>query len=275
MTPVDNIPGWVLFHVPHNSLSIPDDVRDQFILDDASLQTELVTMTDHLTKELYCDRIALSQVIEASVSRLVVDVERFEDDKHEAMAERGMGAVYKMTSNLSPLRRPISPSERDTLIKKYYKTHHEKLSTTTDDVLSNHGRALIIDCHSFPSKKLPYELDEENVDRPDICIGTDFFHTPYFLEHAFVKAFESFGFSVGVNSPFSGAIVPLKHYQKDNQVESIMLETNRRLYLNEATGEKSDNFANVKKNIELVVQTVLTNSIYSEFAGYFSDEEDE
>ncbi len=48
-------------------------------------------MTDHLTMELFTSGIPENQVVRAEVSRLVVDVERF-DDPSEVMLERGMGA---------------------------------------------------------------------------------------------------------------------------------------------------------------------------------------
>ena len=41
------------------------------------------------------------------------------------------------------------------------------------------------------------------------------------------------GYSTACNEPFSGTIVPLKHYRRDQRVESLMIEINRNLYLNE------------------------------------------
>ena len=35
------------------------------------------------------------------------------------------------------------------------------------------------------------------------------------------------------NQPFSGTIVPMKHYHKDQRVQSLMIEINRWLYLAE------------------------------------------
>jgi hypothetical protein len=38
------------------------------------------------------------------------------------------------------------------------------------NVATELGRCLIIDCHSFPSVALPYELDQRE-ERADFCIG--------------------------------------------------------------------------------------------------------
>jgi N-formylglutamate amidohydrolase len=98
-----------------------------------------------------------------------------------------------------------------------------------------------LDMHSFPSLPLPYELDQSR-DRPDICIGTDEFHTPERLTDEFVRRFYAEGLSVATNCPLSGALVPMRYFRKDARVSSIMIEVNRRLYLDEATGKASKHF---------------------------------
>jgi len=50
------------------------------------------------------------------------------------------------------------------------------------------NKVLIIDCHSFPKSPLPYELNQEK-SRPEICIGTDNFHTSKKLKNSFRKLF--------------------------------------------------------------------------------------
>ena len=54
------------------------------------LKTELIRMTDHFTWELFCSGVPVDQIVRTHVSRLVVYVERFEDDAYEVMAARGM-----------------------------------------------------------------------------------------------------------------------------------------------------------------------------------------
>ena len=91
---------------------------------------------------------------------------------------------------------------------------------------------LIIDEHSFPALLLPYEL-EQTAFRPDFCLGTDDFHTPEELVEKVEKILESCGYSTARDRPFSGTIVPMKHYRKDQYDQSLMIEINLLLYLGE------------------------------------------
>ena len=54
--------------------------RSRFLLNDAELNVELLHMTDHSTFDLFAQGIPEERVLRSSVSRLVVDVERFEND---------------------------------------------------------------------------------------------------------------------------------------------------------------------------------------------------
>jgi N-formylglutamate deformylase len=231
-----DIPDWTVFHVPHDSYDIPDAVRDQFILDDEQLAHELLRMTDHCTWRIFSNSVDPARIIRAPVSRLVVDVERFMLDANEPMSARGMGALYTRTCDGQLLRRELSASERKTLLENYYIPHHNRFECLVQDKLNKFGRCTIIDCHSFPSVALPYEYRCNTV-RPDICIGTDHFHTPPALAQTFVQDFSNSGFSVALNDPFAGAIVPMKWYLKDSRVHSLMIELNRNLYMDELTGE--------------------------------------
>jgi N-formylglutamate deformylase len=205
-------------------------------------------MTDHHTLDLFAWDVPDDQVVRAPVSRLVVDVERFEDDGLEPMAERGMGVVYRTTSDLRPLRRAISAEERASLIREWYAPHHRQLSDSVQSKLDMYGRALIIDAHSFPEHPLPYETDHAS-DRPQICIGTDSFHTSPGLEQALERTFCEAGFSVKINSPFAGALVPMHHYGSNAQVESVMIEVKRSLYCDEITSDQLPGYLGVRASL--------------------------
>ena len=109
-------------------------------------------------------------------------------------------------------------------------------------VLARHGRCLVVDCHSFPSSPLPCERGPGAHVRPDICIGTDAFHTSEATARDFVQAFAANGWSVELNLPFAGALVPASRYRQDARVSAVMVEVNRRLYLHEADATRRPDF---------------------------------
>jgi N-formylglutamate amidohydrolase len=164
----------VVLHVPHSSQHVPQDERQAILLGDAALADELLRMTDAYTDELFPVTPVEAGRVVFPVSRLVCDVERFPSDKDEPMASRGMGVFYTRTSMGSMLRAQPSPAVRQSLLDRWYWPHHSRLERMVSDVVTELGRCLIIDCHSFPSVALPYELDQRE-ERADFCIGTDAF----------------------------------------------------------------------------------------------------
>ncbi len=253
-----SLPDWTVLHVPHDSTQVPDSVRDQFVLDDLALQEELIKMTDHHTLELFASGVPKRRLISAQVSRLVVDVERFENDELESMSSRGMGAVYTRTSSGQDLRRKINAEERRRLIRAWYEPHHSQLERAVQDTLEQHKRVLIVDAHSFPSVPLPYETCQEP-NRPEICIGTDDFHTPHKLTTALAMAFENDDFTVAVDTPFAGSIVPVRYFQKDSHVSSVMIEVRRDLYINEKTGLCNEEFGRIANRVRACLCAALAS----------------
>ena len=156
------------------------------------------------------------------------------------------------------LRRAITQEQQRLLIAKWYVPHHRRLANVANAILNQYGRALLIDAHSFPSKPLPYETNQGQ-DRPDICIGTDEFHTPKALEAAFLDAFAVAGFNVRCNFSFEGALVPLEHYRTDARLSAIMIEVNRSLYLDETTGLGNTRFDEIRGKISECIHRAIQN----------------
>ncbi|MBN1428217.1 MAG: N-formylglutamate amidohydrolase, partial [Anaerolineae bacterium] len=86
-----------------------------------------------------------------------------------------------------------------------------------------------------PAVPLPFELDQDP-DRPDICLGTDAFHTPERLFEQAKDRFSRPGTRIFRDKPYRGALVPLNHYRHTPQVMALMVEVNRSLYVDEETG---------------------------------------
>lgn len=243
----------IVLHVPHSSVDIPSDLRSDLVISDVELEKELLQMTDSYTDELFeFDRLS---TVRFPISRLIVDPERFLDDAFETMASRGMGVIYTKTSSGKLLRLPPDAVQRQALIDRYYRPHHLELESAVAEALAKHAECIVIDCHSFPSSPLPYEFSQDP-DRPDICIGTDPFHTPTELVQSITNEAESLDLSVAIDEPFSGTLVPMKYYKKRKSVFSVMLEINRRLYMDENTGQRVPEFWETMEKVGNLISAI-------------------
>ncbi|MGW2336468.1 N-formylglutamate amidohydrolase [Streptomyces sp. NPDC001685] len=235
----DHLPGDpgspVILHVPHSSREIPAGVRSGIVLDDAALEREL----DHIT-DAHTASIAEAAARAAGVtpwrfvnrlSRLVVDPERFPDDREEMLAV-GMGAVYTRTTHREPLR--PDGTDPEPLVERYFRPYAQAMTDAVADRLAATGRAVIVDVHSYPADPLPYELHADGP-RPPVCLGTDSFHTPPALLAAAREAFAPCG-ETGLDSPFAGTYVPLAFYGEDPRVSALMVEIRRDTYMTEPGG---------------------------------------
>ena len=247
----------IVLHIPHASKNIPDEYLKYFNLSKKDLEIELLKMTDHFTDELFNVLGDNIHQLKFPISRLLVDVERFEKDELEPMCKVGMGCIYEKTHDGNSLKNV--ENIKDELINKFYKTHYENFTKIVDKKLIENNKVLVIDCHSFPKHPLPYELNQE-MDRPEICIGTDNFHTSEKLRNSFGELFEKSNFTVKYDAPFKGSIVPLKFYNKDKEVQSIMIEIRRDLYMNEKSGEKNYSFNKIKKTLEKIITVYLNEN---------------
>jgi N-formylglutamate deformylase len=240
----------VILHIPHSSSIIP--FKEGFLVDDKTLNREILKLTDWYTDELFHSEVDI--IVKAEFSRIFCDPERFPDDSQELMAQFGMGVLY-VKSDDGKIIRQISTELRQRILNEYYWQHHKKLNDAVNRQLEINQNAVIIDCHSFPDIPLHSSIDKQSF-RPDFNIGTDSYHTPKQLIDISVDFFNEKGYSLGVDSPYSGSIVPLEYYHKSKDVQSIMLEVNRKLYLNEPTNEKSVRFNETKTVVQEFIDII-------------------
>lgn len=236
----------ILINVPHSATYIPPTEKKYFITPD--IVHELNVMTDHFCDDLYDTG---DKMIRFPVSRLVCDPERFRDDSKEIMASIGMGAIYRSCSDGSELK-AISSSHKEKVLSRYYDRYHTLFDKEVEKKLRKHGKCLIVDGHSFYDEPLPYEFDQ-NRSRPDICIGTDEYHTPGRIEETLCAFFRDRGYSVELNRPFAGCIVPIRYYRIDKRVCSVMIEINRRRYIDHNIN-KTLGYMRIKQNVAAAVR---------------------
>jgi N-formylglutamate amidohydrolase len=240
----------IILHIPHSSTNIP--LFEGYLVDSMFLEKEMLKLTDWYTDDLFHSEE--NEMIVAEFSRIFCDPERFIDDSKEVMAKYGMGVLYERSDSGEKMR-IVTPELKEKVLTLYYWKHHNKLSTAVNNQLKRYGKALIIDCHSYPGKPLNRDLDQ-SPKRPDFNIGTDDFHTPKELIEISISFFEKAGYTLGVDWPYRGSIVPMEYYKKSSSVATIMLEINRSLYLKEPTNQKSEKYEQIKEVVNDYIKTI-------------------
>lgn len=203
-----------LIHIPHSSLIIPNP--NDFLLNNDELELENLKSTDIAIGTIF--DVGGIKSVTYPFSRLFCDVEKL--PINEDMDVSGRGIYYTKTTDLKDLRK-FSLSDYWNILTNHYLKHHNKMVDRVETILNDCETVRIIDAHSF---------NGFNEHDPDICIGIDEFHTPKYLIDHVVRHFEKNGFSVKINDPYSGTYVPLPYYEVNDNVESIMIEINKRLY---------------------------------------------
>src|SRR5690554_4520200 len=199
----------LILHIPHSSNKIP--IKDGYVLKDKILEYEILKLTDWHTEDLFKSKDCESIIFE--YSRIFCDPERFSEDLKEPMAKVGMGVLYEKTDDNQTMR-IISLKLREKILNEYYFKHHSKLNNAVKKQLELYNRALILDCHSFPD--IPMKRSQHKlIPRPDFNIGTDKFHTPKELVDISIEFFKKRNLKLGIDYPFSGSIVPMEYYKKN------------------------------------------------------------
>jgi N-formylglutamate amidohydrolase len=144
-------------------------------------------------------------------SRFVCDAERPENDPLE---EIGQGIIYK---EFGGFKRHVMSEKQIKETKQLWDQHQKALKKHIKN-----SDTVLIDCHSFPR-----ELSD-----CDICIGynNDWSYNDKIV-NGIKKIFKSMGYSVEFNKPYSNSITP----QMPFPYTSIMIEVNKRVYMNEKT----------------------------------------
>ena len=230
----------IVLHLPHNARNLPVDF--DWNLDEKILDREIHRLVDHHTLELFKPLMDAGAIaLHNNLCRLYFDPERFADREQETMNQVGMGVFYTHTTDGERFRDDDSDDEYEAKLEQLYHPYHQQFTEIVDEMLSKFGRVLIIDCHSYPKHPLPYEQFPDAT-RPEIDIGTwtsPESHTSQALIEHTCKCFRELGYSVDLDVPFKGAIIPTK-FIGDTRVQTMMLEIRRDTYLDSDSYAKGE-----------------------------------
>lgn len=235
----------LLLHVPHSSTSFP--VESKVCFND--LDDEERLLIDYYTDNLFVPEQEANNICHMifPYCRLYCDVERLINDPLE---KDGLGISYS---------RWVPCQDRHGIVLRSYSVKNEAFALYADyhsdiskKLVGLIGTTLLVDCHSFSA--LPNLLNSNPPDI-DICIGYNDDETcpSKVVIGNIVQYFMSKGYKVGINEPFSNS----KTFNVPVTYHSIMIEVNKRLYMDEHTLEKTEGFEKLTRIIQSLYALLL------------------
>lgn len=232
-----------LIHPPRGSLpillSVPHSGRDHdpaVVANARQGLRSLEPLVDPLVDRLAWRAIAsgVGAVVQP-VPRAVIDCNRDESEVDPASIEgispapvgprarHGLGLIPSRTSRHGGLwRNPVGRDELRERIEQVHRPYHAAIERALDRIAIDHGRALLLDCHSMPSR----------AGQADVVIGNRHGGSadPE-LTDAAARIARDRGFSVALNDPYAGGAIVERHGRAGTSIQALQLEIGRGLYL--------------------------------------------
>lgn len=237
----------LLVHIPHSSLLIPSKCKKRLI---KNIRKENIFISDYLVDRLVSKKV---RTIKFRYSRMFCDVERFNTDE-EVMNKYGMGVVYSKDSNESDFI-VLDEEYKNNIISNYYNKHHDTLNKEVSNIINMCNRCVLVDLHSFSELFIKKVFDKD--DAPDICIGVENKYTSKLLVEQTINHFKKYNYSVKINYPYEGSIIPNKYFDVyDERLDTIMIELNKKIYLNNNNKLDKKKFNKLKRCINKYFKTI-------------------
>jgi N-formylglutamate amidohydrolase len=271
--------GPVAFNSPHSGCIYPRTFLAAARLDLAVLRRSEDCFVDELLVGIVPRG---NPVMRAHFPRCFVDVNREPYELDPRMFEGrlpsfantrsmrvagGLGTIARVVGDAQEIydqRIPVDEALKR--IEGLYKPYHRALRKLMTRIHREFGTALLVDCHSMPSTAGP----KDERPRADIVIG-DRYGTSCLniIADTIETTLRECGYSVSRNKPYAGGFITEHYGNPAAGLHSIQLEINRALYMDERRLERSNSFAAVAHDLE-VVSDRLNEFVLQELHSYRS-----
>lgn len=173
-------------------------------------------------------------LVVARTPRLLVDLNRAEDDLDQPMLEvarvasararGGLGVIPTRLAGSELWRTLPDRDELEALLREIHRPYHATLATALAATRARWGHAVLIDLHSMPPLAGPYAAQVVFGDRHGKSAS------PVAIVAA-ERAARVTGFRTSHNQPYAGGHIVARHGRPFDDVHAIQIEIDRRCYL--------------------------------------------
>ena len=248
----------LVFASPHSGVVYPDDMGAAAGLSQASLRSAEDSAVDRL---LATSGAAGAVLIAGRIGRAYVDLNRAPDELDAALIAdcpegappglktlAGYGVIPRLAGDGTPLyERRLTLEEARGRIARVHTPYHAALGELMQAAHDRHGRAVLIDWHSMPSRATgPNGPDVVLGDRHGTACATG-------LTRRLKALFEALGWRVALNRPYAGGYATQVWGRPDEGLEAVQIELNRGLYWDEAGGGPSVGWGRCQSGLNRVI----------------------
>ncbi len=259
-----------VFNSPHSGRKYPDDLLRMTRLSGQALRKS----EDCYIDELFSACVDLgAPMLRAHVPRAYIDLNReaYEFDPRMFACELpgfmnttsprvagGLGTIPRLVAEGEEIyRERLSLGDALSRVETIYRPYHRTLKALLDEVLTNTGSVLLLDCHSMPSNATSF-ISPPHKASVDVVLGDR--HGASCPEEitGFVEdLLRAHGLRVVRNKPYAGGFITQNYGSPMLGRNALQIEINRAIYMNEVRFEKTRDFETLKNTLRETIQCLL------------------
>lgn len=240
----------LVVEVPHASIAVDPEALAWLVAPARALGRD----ADLFVDELYSDAPSLgATLVVGEINRYVCDLNRAEADVDmlsvAGASGRGSphGLIWRRTTEGEPaLSSPVPVGELRRRVDRYHRPYHATLERLLLQIREQFGYAILLCAHSMPSRGRPGNADAGRP-RADIVPGSRGGTT---ASPSVIAVPEELagkrGWKVVHDDPYRGGYSTGHYGQPERGVHALQVEISRARYMDEASLEKTDGFAEIQ-----------------------------
>ena len=165
----------------------------------------------------------------------------------------GHGLIWRVARKQPIYERKLSVAEVERRIERYHRPYHAALSGEIESAYAKFGAVWHLNLHSMPADSYAQLEIETDKELADFVLGD---HDGRTCDPALIDTVDAFlsarGYRVARNDPFKGVALIARIGRPAERRHSLQIEVNRKLYMNEASYEKSPGFGALQQSLSLL-----------------------
>ncbi|WP_372052968.1 N-formylglutamate amidohydrolase (plasmid) [Tistrella mobilis] len=203
--------------------------------------------------------------IDANRNELDIDADLIDGEwpvpLNPTVSKRGLGLLKSKSRYGEPVHeRKLTVAEIMERLDKYHRPYYRELAQNIERMKQAYGFVYHLSCHCMSAVGAPTHPDAGQ-ERADFCVGNinGTSSSDGFIEFV-AETIRARGYSCTINTPYTGGELNARFGKPAEGIESIMVEINKKLFMDTKSFRKTDGFDRVKADVAAILKTVADDA---------------